>query len=49
MGKAIAFLILIGGGLLFRSFMYGNSGMGLLGGLVLVVGVVLLIVELRKI
>jgi hypothetical protein len=49
MGKFIALLICIGIGLLFRSFMYSNSGMGLLGGLILLIGIVLLVVEARKV
>jgi hypothetical protein len=49
MAKVIALLVLVGGGLLLRALMFSDSTMGLIGGGVLAIGMVLLIVALRKI
>lgn len=49
MGKAVALLVFIGAALLLRAFMFSNPTMGLIGGVILVIGIALLVAELRKI
>jgi hypothetical protein len=49
MGKAIALLVFIGGGLLLKALMYSNSSMGLVGGVTLAVAIFLVVIELRKV